>query len=324
MSHKQSMILDKFNAKKNITISVVTPIYGDKLDLETLYKQLEKNLKQINPNFEIIMVNDCSPDNAWEKISQLSKQDPRVRGINLSRNFGQHNAIAAGLKNVRGEWCVVMDCDMQDRPEEIPKLYKKALEGYDVVAAKRTNRQDSFLKKLTSKFFYKFFNYLSDNNFNHEIANFGIYSKKIIDVLNSLTEQHRSFGIMIAWLGFKRAEIPVSHNKRKTGKSSYSLKRSLGLALANVLAFSDKPLKITINLGFFISLSSFLYAIWLILRTLIWDIKIQGWTSVMTSIFFSTGLLTVVVGMLGLYIGKIYDEIRNRPIYIISEKTFEE
>ena len=300
-------------------ISVVTPVYGCIASLEKLYNRLEKTLSQIDKNFEIIMVDDNSPDGAWEKIKKLTLKDCRVKGIKLSRNFGQQRAIRAGLDYASGEWIVVMDCDLQDKPEEIIKLYNKAQEGYDIVWGARINRQDHILKKLNSKLFHKILNYFTEQNKDKAIANFSIVSKRVIYELNKMKEQNVSFPLFINWLGFKFTQIEIEHLPREYGQSSYTFSKLLNLAIDNIISQSNKPLKLSIKFGFFISFASMLFAIYLIGRYFISGIPVAGWTSVMVSIYFIGGLLFANLGLIGLYIGKIFDETKNRPLYVIEE-----
>ena len=307
-----------------IHISVVTPVYGCTNTLHVLYSRLVNTLTQITEDFEIIMVNDASPDNAWETIVKLAQHDTRVKGINFSRNFGQHRAITAGLDYARGDWIVVMDCDLQDQPEEILKLYKKALEGYDAVIGKRTDRKDGFFKRFGSLIFYKIYNFMTDATVDKSIGNFGIYSKRIISSVGMLREQNRSFGLFTLWAGYKRVEIEITHAPRESGKSSYTLFKLIDLAIDSIIAHSNKPLKLSIKIGFSLSFLSFFYSAWLVVSYIFWSTPIAGWTSLIVSIYFLAGLIIGSIGMLGLYVGKIFDEVKQRPLYIIQETTFKE
>ena len=309
---------------KKIHISIVTPIYGCCQSLNKLYERLNKSLSTITNDFEVIMINDSSPDNAWETIKELSKKDNRVKGINLSRNFGQHKAITAGLDYAKGDWIVVMDCDLQDQPEEIIKLYNKAIEGYDIVFGRRMERKDTFFKKLSSKLFYKVYDYFTDSKIDNTIANFSIISKKVLNTLKKMREQNRTYPLFVNWIGFKRTEINIEHSSRDEGKSSYTFSKLINLAIDSIVSQSNKPLKLSIKFGFILSFLSLIYACLLVLRYFIFSIPVEGWTSVMVSIYFIGGLLFANMGILGLYVGKIFDETKNRPIYIISEITFQE
>ncbi len=307
----------------NTYISVIIPIYSCIQSLGELYTRLETTLTKISDDFEIIMINDASPDGAWEVIKILSLKDKRIKGINLSRNFGQHRAIAAGLDYAKGNWIVIMDCDLQDRPEEIIKLYNKASEGYDIVFGKRIERKDNFLKKLGSKVFYKIYDYFTESKVDNTIANFSIISKKVLNSLKQLKEQNIVYPLFINWIGFKRVEINIEHSKREDGKSSYTLSKLINLAIDSIVSQSNKPLKLSIKFGFIVSFISFIYAFWLIIRYFIFSVPVEGWTSVMVSIYFIGGLLFANMGILGLYIGKIFDETKNRPLYLVQETTFE-
>ncbi len=304
-------------------ISVVTPIYGCSKSLNKLYKRTRDALLVISKNYEIIMVNDASPDNSWEEIKKLSQKDHRVRGINLSRNFGQHKAIIAGLDYARGEWIVVMDCDLQDQPEEIIKLYNKAQEGYDIVLGKRDKRKDSSLKKLGSELFYKFNNYMTENKLDNTVANFSIISKNVLNAISKMQEQNKPFALIINWVGFRKAYVSIKHAKREEGKSSYTLYKLIDLAIDSIITQSNKPLKLSIKFGLMLSFLTLLYGFWLIVRYYIFSIPSEGWTSTIVSIYFLGGLLFANMGILGLYIGKIFEETKNRPIYLVQETTFE-
>jgi len=284
-------------------ISVVTPVYGCSQSLQQLYERLRDTLSTITEEFEIIMVNDASPDDAWKTIKELSQKDDRVKGINLSRNFGQHKAISAGLDYARGEWTVVMDCDLQDQPEDIIKLYNKAVEGYDIVFGRRFERKDSFYKKFSSRMFYMVNDYFTENKLDSTIANYSIISRKALDSVLRMKEQNRVYSLFANWVGFKKTEIDIEHAKRPEGKSSYTLYKMINLAIDSIVSQSNKPLRLAIKFGFLLSLFSFLYGAWLIIRYYAFSIEAEGWTSVMVSIYFIGGLMFANMGMLGLYIG---------------------
>ncbi len=300
-------------------ISVVTPVYGCCSSLTNLYDRLKDTLVTISDDFEIIMINDASPDDSWEVIKELAAQDKRVKGINLSRNFGQHKAITAGLDHAQGDWVVVMDCDLQDQPEEIIKLYNKAQEGYDVVFGQRIGRQDSRKKRWTSRLFISVYDYLSDSNTDPTIGNFSIISKKVVENFRKMGEQHHPYSFFVIWLGFKRTNVEVEHAKRDSGSSSYNFRKLVNLAIDNIVSQSNKPLKMSIKFGFALSFLSALYALYIVMKYFVMDAMVPGWTSVMVSIYFVAGLLFANLGFIGLYIGKIFDETKNRPIYIVDE-----
>ena len=304
--------------ENNVHISVVSPVYYSEKIVKELVKQLHENLRIITNNYEIILVNDASPDDSWNMIVEECTKDNRVKGINLSRNFGQHFAITAGLNYAKGDWVVVMDCDLQDRPDEIPNLYNKAVEGWDIVLGKRIDRKDNILKKSMNYLFYKIFNYLTDTSMDRKIGSFRIMNQSVVKSYNMLKEQTRYFGGLMNWLGFKVTSIEIQHDDRFEGKTSYSFKKLFTLTLNAILCFSDKPLKITIKVGIWISFFSVIFIIYKIIRMLYGSTTI-GWSSIIASIFFSTGLIISILGMIGLYIGRIFEETKNRPLYIIRE-----
>jgi len=299
--------------------SVVIPVYGCRTSLIELCLRLKTTLTQISNNYEIILVNDASPDGAWETILELSQKDNRIKGINFSRNFGQHYAISAGLRYAKGEWIIVMDCDLQDKPEEIIKLYNKAIEGYDIVFGRRKNRQDNFLKKNTSKIFFKLYNYLTGSTNDRSIGNFAIYSSKLIDAYKQIKERNQALILFVDVLGFKKEYIDIEHSERLEGKSSYNFKKLIDLAINNITSQSNKPLILSIKIGFYLSFVSFLYGIFLIIKKIFFNLQL-GWTSIMVSVIFMGGLILANIGVVGLYIGKIFDEVKNRPLYFIQDK----
>jgi dolichol-phosphate mannosyltransferase len=301
-------------------ISVVSPVYRAEKIVSELVKQLCEQLETITDNYEIILVNDCSPDNSWDAISAECEKNKKVKGINLSRNFGQHYAITAGLNYVQGDWIVVMDCDLQDRPDEIPNLYKKAQEGYDSVFAQRIKRQDSFFKRLFSKVFYAIFSYLTDTKQDPTVANFGIYHRKVVDSILAMNDYIRFFPTMVQWVGFQKYYLPVKHSDRYEGETSYKFKSLTKLAINNILAFSDKPLRLTVRLGFFISFLSFLLAIYNIIANFAGIITVAGFTTTVFSIWFVAGLILVVLGIVGLYVGKTFENVKKRPTFIVRNQ----
>ncbi len=305
--------------KENIHISVVSPVYRAENIVEELVKQVKKSVCTITEDFEVILVNDASPDNSWLKIQEECSKDKRVKGLNLSRNFGQHYAITAGLSYAKGDWVVVMDCDLQDRPDEIPNLYKKAQEGYDSVFAQRTVRQDSFFKKKFSKLFYLLFSYLTDTKQDPTVANFGIYHKKVVKAILSMKDQIRFFPTMVQWVGFKKYYLPVKHSERFEGRSSYNFKGLSELALNSIIAFSDKPLRLTVKVGFFITILSLIMLIGYLTMYFTGNIQVMGFTSLILSFWFLSGMIIFILGFIGLYIGKMFEKVKDRPVFIIQE-----
>ena len=302
-------------------ISIVSPVYRAEKILPILVSEINLVMERIGEDYEIILVDDRSPDNSWEVMKVISSQNPKIKSIRLSRNFGQHSAIFAGLTKTKGNWVVVMDCDMQDQPKEIAKLYKKALEGYDIVLGQRENRKDKFLKKLSSKLFYKVFNYLSGGQFNNEIGNFGIYKKKVIGSILNINDYIKFFPLFINWVGFKSISIPIEHSERMEGKSSYSVSRLLKLAFNAIISFSDKPLRLFINFGLGISILSFILGIYYLYLSITHRITQPGFSSLILSIWFLSGIIISCIGIVGVYLGKTFDQAKGRPIFIIDEEV---
>lgn len=305
-------------------LSVVIPVYKAENCLDELYLRLRLALESISNNFEIILVEDCGGDRSWQEIERLARADPRVRGLQFSRNFGQHYGITAGIDYCRGDWVVVMDCDLQDRPEEIPRLYAKALEGYDVVLALRGQRQDPIVKRMTSWLFYRTFSYLADIKYDGNSGNFRIMSSKVVKNFRRMGEQLRFFGGLVQWMGFPTAAIEVKHSERLEGKSTYTLAKLVKLASETIIAYSDKPLRIGMRIGFTMATLSFAYGSFTLIHAWLYGSVIPGWNSLMVSMYFIGGIVIAMLGILGVYLGKTFDESKRRPLYIIRRSTFEE
>ena len=302
-------------------ISIVSPVYRAEKILPILVSEINLVMERIGEDYEIILVDDRSPDNSWEVMKVLSSQNSKIKSIRLSRNFGQHSAIFAGLTRAKGDWVVVMDCDMQDQPKEIAKLYKKALEGYDIVLGQRENRKDKFLKKLTSRLFYKVFNYLSGANFDNNVANFGIYHQKTIKSILDMKDYVKFFSLFINWIGFKSISIPIEHGEREEGKSTYSVGRLFKQAFNVIISFSDKPLRLFINFGLSISILSFVLGIYYLYLSITHKITQPGFSSLILSIWFLSGIIISCIGIVGVYLGKTFDQTKGRPTFIIDEEV---
>ncbi|PLY16316.1 MAG: glycosyltransferase [Sedimenticola sp.] len=300
-------------------ISVVIPVYKAEGCLHELYRRLKSSLAEVGQDYEIILVEDCGGDRSWEIIQELAAIDDGVKGIKFSRNFGQHHGITAGLDHCLGEWVVVMDCDLQDRPEEIPRLFAKAKEGYDIVFARRFERKEGLIKKLFARMFYAVFDYLTEQRSDPTIANFGIYHRRVIDGFCQLRESVRAFPLFVRWLGFNSVAIDVDHAPRHSGESSYTFRKLMRLAIESIIAQSNRPLRLSIKFGFFMALGSILTALYYTFRYFLYDVPVEGWTSVIVSIYFIGGLFFINTGFVGIYVGRIYDETKKRPLYVIKE-----
>lgn len=299
-------------------LSVVIPIYGCRAALPELHRRLTESVSTLTDDYELILVNDKCPQNSWEVIEELCASDTHVKGIEMSRNFGQMKAILAGLDNADGDWIVVMDCDLQDRPEEIPKLYAKAMEGYDAVFARRAERKDNPLKVFLANMFYKVYGFATDGSYDGSVCNFSIVKRDVIKNYCKMREQHRGYVMYIRWLGYRQTTIDVEHNERFEGKSSYSLKKRINMALELLTSQSDKVLKLFVTVGFILSAVAFLTIIGLVVYHFTADVSV-GWTSLIATTVLMGGLIIMVIGVVGIYVGNIFMQTKDRPLYVIRQ-----
>ncbi len=301
-------------------LSVVIPVYQAQECVEELYKRLSSEVSSITQDYEIVLVEDRSNDNTWPEIEKVLAKDTKVRALRLSRNFGQHNAITAGIDVCDGDWVVVMDCDLQDRPEEIPRLYAAAQKGYDIVLAARKNRQDTWWKVVLSKIFFYVFNFLTDLQYSGDVGNFRILSRRVIEAIRPMQEHLRFFGGLVQWVGFRTTTIEVAHGRRHAGETSYTMRKMMSLATSFIVAYSDKPLRLAIRLGAWISVIAVVFGVFHIARGLFWGAPVAGWTTLIVSIYFLSGIIIAILGVLGLYLGKTFDEVKRRPLYVVDER----
>ncbi len=302
-------------------ISVVVPVYRAEACLDELYTRLTAALSPLTAHYELVLVEDGGGDRSWEMIRALSARDPRVVGLQLSRNFGQHYAITAGLDASVGRWVVVMDCDLQDPPEGIPALYRKALDGFDIVLALRAERADPPLKRAISWGFYQAFSYLTDVRFDGRVRNFRIMSRKVVNAVCALREQLRFFAALVDWTGFRTAAIEVRHDARTHGRSTYTYRKLLKLGVDTIVAYSDKPLRLAIRFGFVVAGLAVLAGLWFLTKVVFFGSPVLGWTSLIVSLYFLAGLIIVILGLNGLYLGKVFNETKKRPLYFITDTT---
>jgi dolichol-phosphate mannosyltransferase len=299
-------------------LSFVVPVYGSPESLEPLCGRIKAVCAGMGMSYELVLVDDRCPKNSWLSIGRIAKDDPAIVGVRLSRNFGQHAAIQAGLSRARGDWIVVMDCDLQDRPEEVARLWAKAREGFDVVRAKRANRSDPWYRRFFSKSFYNLLSYLTDTHQNPEFSNFGIYSRKVIDVVTQWQEESKYFPAIVSWVGFSQATLTVEQDQRFSGPSSYTFAKLVKLGMNVIVGFSDKPLKLVMAAGFTMALLSFSMALFILVSHLMGVLTVEGWASIALSLWFLAGCLLFALGLTGLYIGRILIEVKGRPSFIID------
>jgi len=301
-------------------ISVVVPVYNEELIILELSKRIKNSVETITEDYEIILIDDGSSDRTWENIILETKKNNRLKGLRLSRNFGQHYAITAGLDNCVGKWTVVMDGDLQDRPEVIPELFAKVQEGFDIVFVSRKNRPESLHYKVLQKTFYVLLRFFSGIKFDSSQANFSIISRKVVDSFKLFPENARFYGSIIKWLGFKRSKIWADHGIRFEGKPSYTFRSRLRLAIDVIIVFSERPLKILSLLGI---LSSIIFAITLFLGfsgVNAFREWIQDTTYTNIFIIIAIVINTTFFAIFAVYIQKIFNQIKGRPLYIISER----
>jgi dolichol-phosphate mannosyltransferase len=302
-------------------LSVVIPVYNESYLIDELVRRVKTNVKMITEDFEVIIVDDGSQDNTWNSIEKEAKSENRIKGIKFSRNFGHHYAITAGLHNSTGEWVVVMDGDLQDRPEVIPELYRKAQDGFDVVFVSRQNRPEKLYYRIAQKFFYLLLRKFSGMDFDSRQANFSIIHSKVVEAFKLFPENTRFYGSTIKWLGFTKSEIFADHGKRFSGRPSYTLKKRIKLAFDIILSFSERPLRFAIGTGLFVFVTAILIAFWILSNYIFFNGEISVLLSVFSVVLFATGLILVINGIIGIYIGQIFNETKKRPLYIIDKCT---
>lgn len=305
---------------KRPTISVVSPVYGCSTCLHDLVGGIERAIAEIGCDGEIILVEDASPDDAWLTVQELTRTHSSVVGMRLSRNFGQHAAILAGLERAKGDWVVVMDCDLQDPPTAIPALYRHAVNGHlDAVFAERIERQDSRSKRLSSWAFHKTLSWLTGVPHDGKSANFGIFRRPIIDAVMAMPERTKAFPLMVKWVGFDIGYLPVRHAPRAEGESGYTFTKMVALARSVVLSYSDKPLRMVATAGVVCSAIAFAFALGTLLMFLNGEIQVAGYTSVMAAVWLLGGLTLFSLGVVGLYVGQVFENVQGRPSSIVRE-----
>jgi glycosyltransferase involved in cell wall biosynthesis len=303
-------------------LSIISPVYKAELIVDELIRRIIVEAEKITTDFEIILVEDGSPDNCWGKILENCKKDSRVKGLKLSRNFGQHFAISAGLENSIGDFVIVMDCDLQDDPRYFGTLLAKANEGYKIVYTYKKERKHGFFKNLKAKLFYKLFNFLVDNKDNQaseNVGSFSLLSREVVDQYVKLGDYKRHYLMLLRWLGFQSAYVEIEHQNRFEGKSSYNFKKLMLHAIDGITSQSDKLLRLTASFGFLMALFSLLSAIGIVISYLITPFQ-AGWASLMVLTLFVGGMIILSVGICGIYIGRIFEQTKKRPLYIVDQK----
>ncbi|HHT7172292.1 TPA: glycosyltransferase family 2 protein [Bacillus cereus] len=301
-------------------ISVVVPMYFEEEVAQECYNRLKSVMLQNDINYEFVFVNDGSTDRTMEILSEIAANDYRTKIVNFARNFGHQVAVTAGIAAAKGDAIVIIDADLQDPPEVIPELIAKWEEGYEVVYAKRKQRKgETWFKLLTAKYFYKFLNYMSDIDIPKDTGDFRIIDRKVADVFNQMTERNRFIRGMMSWVGFRQTYVEYERDERFAGETKYPLKKMIKFASDGIIAFSTKPLRIVMSLGLLSVLISIIVLLYTITVKIIGNDTQTGWASIMVAITFFSGIQLLGLGIVGQYIARIYDESKNRPIYIVKE-----
>jgi glycosyltransferase involved in cell wall biosynthesis len=305
--------------QSSLKFSVVIPAFNERENLEVLHTRLTKVMKSIGEPYEIVFVDDGSTDGSFQILRDLHQKDSNVKVIRFTRNFGQHIAMTAGLDHCKGENIIAMDADLQDQPEEIPKLLAKLRQGYDIVYGLRRKRRDNIFKRLSSKLYLGLLAKLTSQTVNPEIAPLRIMTRRVVDYMGQLRERSRFYGGLVAWLGFPYAVVDIEHSERFAGKTKYSFRKLLRHAAEGVISFSDVPLRLAGYFGIIVSIISFVFGLYYLIRRLVWGIPVPGYTSIIVAVFFLGGVLLIVLWVMGQYIGRIHTEVKERPLYVVRD-----
>lgn len=304
-------------------ISVISPVYQAQDIVDELVERLIIELEKNTNDYEILLVDDGSKDDSWTKIKENCEANSKVKGIKLSKNFGQHYAIFAGTKNAIGDFIIIIDCDLQDNPIYIRNFIKEFNKGYEIIFSRRLSNKQSFFKRLSSIIFNLIINAFSKEKNDLKIGSFVGFNKKVLVHFNKFEDKNRQSLQILKWLGFNSTVIKIKHNDRFSGQSTYTLSKLVNLALQGLINHTDNLLKFIIYLGFFISTISILSGTLIIIRYLSGYMDI-AWTNIIVSIvvaiLFSTGLILASIGIVGVYIGKIFSQSKKRPLFIIDKK----
>ncbi|RFC54159.1 glycosyltransferase family 2 protein [Brumimicrobium aurantiacum] len=303
-------------------ISIIVPIYNEEEIIPELYERLQNAALKISENYELIFVNDGSRDNSLFELIKLTEKDHRVYYINFSRNFGHQIAVTAGLDASKGDCVAIIDGDLQDPPEVIPELHSKYKEGYEVVYAKRKKRKgESVFKLVTAKLFYRILKRITSVDIPVDTGDFRLIDRKVVDYLKQMPEKNKFLRGQIAWLGFNQTEVLFNRDKRKYGKTGYSISKMFRFAMDGITSFSDKPLQFVTKLGFFFSMVSFIIILYAFYSHFILGNTITGWTSLIISTMFIGGIQLISIGVIGAYVSRINTNIMDRPLYIIEKSN---
>ncbi len=307
---------------RQVILSLVVPCYNEAAVLEHFYRRISSlpNMPG-DVDLEIVFVNDGSSDGTLSKLIELSNADSRIRVIDLSRNFGKEAAMSAGLDEARGHVVAPIDVDLQDPPELLADMLEKWREGYEVILAKRSDRSsDNYLKRYSAHWFYRLNNMLADFTIPENVGDFRLMDRRVVDALRTLPERQRFMKGLFAWVGFRSTVVEFQRESRAAGNSKFSFWKLWNFALEGITSFSTMPLRIWTYIGFGIAMAAFLYTLIIVLRTLIFGIDLPGYASLLTVILFLGGIQLIGIGVLGEYLGRIYSESKQRPLYIVRDR----
>jgi dolichol-phosphate mannosyltransferase len=308
---------------RTVELSVVVPVYGCEGSLRELHRRLTDSLDWTDGDYELIFVEDRGPDRAWSVLREVALVDDHVRAFRLSRNFGQHAAITAGLAQSRGRWTVVMDCDLQDPPEEIRRLYEKASEGYDIVLARRAQKQASPFRRWASKGYFALLNTFAGTSIDAGHGSFSIIARKVVDSFLTFQDRERHYLLVLYWLGYEQTSIEYDHAPRTAGESAYTFRRLIAHALSGVFFQTTVLLRWVIYVGFLLATVGIGAAAYFAVARINGN-AYPGWTSLAVLLLVIGGLIILSTGVTGLYIGRVFDEVRKRPLYMIDEVANDE
>lgn len=308
------------SSAENMFISVVVPLYNEQEVLRTFHQRLSAVLKGLPARTEILYVNDGSSDGSCEILNELCRNDDTVAVLELSRNFGKEIAMTAGLDHAGGDAVVIIDADLQDPPELIPEFIQYWRQGYDVVYAQRVLRDgEPFLKKFTASMFYRLMQRVGRVKIPPDTGDFRLLSRRAVDALKQLREQHRFMKGLFAWIGFPQKAVTYRRDPRHAGKTKWNYWRLWNFALEGITSFTEAPLKVSTYIGISAALVAFLYGCWIILKTLLYGEPVQGYPSLMVVVLFLGGVQLAAIGILGEYVGRMFMEVKNRPLYVVND-----
>ncbi len=306
----------------DVVFSVIIPVFNEEAIIGELHRRLTAVMNSLGEPYELLFINDGSRDGSLAGMREMVGRDPHVRVLDFARNFGHQIAITAGMDHARGQAVVIIDADLQDPPEVIPELVARWREGYQVVYAVRARREgETFFKKATASLFYRLIRRITNVDIPVDTGDFRLMDRQVVDALGTIREKHRFVRGLVSWVGFRQVGVPYVRHERMAGETKYPLKKMLKFAFDGITSFSFLPLQMATYLGFAVSGLSFLVICWVLFQKLIGRQPLEpGWASVMTAVLFLGGVQLITIGLIGEYVGRIYDEVKERPLYILNEE----